>query len=62
MHLWQIDENRVSLEAHVLLEDGAAPVATLRAAKRVLAESWGIGHSTLEVETLTENCGEIGRP
>lgn len=60
IHLWQIDEKRISLEAHLLLEDGAPPVTTLRAAKKMLADDWGISHSTLEVETEAENCGQVG--
>lgn len=49
IHLWQIDEKRISVEAHLLLDEGADPLAALRAAKQMLAEEWEITHSTLEI-------------
>jgi cobalt-zinc-cadmium efflux system protein len=52
VHIWHIDEHRVSLEAHVVIDPGDMPrMETIKAAlKARLAEDYGIGHSTLEFE------------
>jgi len=67
LHLWQIDERETSLEAHLVLTDEAAarPDAVKRAAKKALAADFGIGHSTLELETRDACCPDatpIGHP
>lgn len=54
IHLWQIDEHRSALEAHVVIacfEDTASIKASL---KQQLSDAFGITHSTLEFEV--ENC------
>jgi len=62
LHLWQVDERRSSLEAHLVLSDAAFPdaVAIKRAARALLAERFGIRHATLEAETVREGCA--GQP
>lgn len=60
LHLWQIDEHRVSVEAHVVLTEAdllSAPgiVAEL---KQNLFRNHGIGHATIEVETVGSGCSE----
>lgn len=56
IHLWQIDERRVSLEAHLKLAEGADYARCLGAAKAVLAAEFGIDHSTLEIEPSGMDC------
>ena len=56
VHLWQIDEHRIALEAHVVI-DGFEQTETIKQAlKERLAGEFGIAHSTLEFET--EPCGQ----
>lgn len=56
MHIWMIDESTKTLEAHVVMD--AALVSRIEAIKRsiksLLAEQFGIHHSTLEFEI--EDC------
>src|SRR5690606_11505888 len=60
IHLWQMDEHQAALEAHIVLTDAAAGRATeVRAAiKARLRDEFGIGHSTLELETGDYACAE----
>ena len=58
LHVWQIDERRLSAEMHLVVADGADPYATLRAVKRVLGDSHGVVHSTIEVETSASGCAD----
>ena len=53
IHLWQIDENRSSCEAHVTLAKTDLPRAPeiVRDLKEVLSDRFDIHHSTIEVET-----------
>ncbi|AJE45490.1 cation diffusion facilitator family transporter [Celeribacter indicus] len=60
VHLWQIDERRRSVEAHVVVAGTPAPV--LAAIKRMLRERFDIGHSTLEVERPGQGCAEEDAP
>lgn len=52
MHIWMMDENASSLEAHVVID--ASDVSEMEAIKSsikfMLADRFGIGHSTLEFE------------
>ncbi|ARJ69888.1 cation diffusion facilitator family transporter [Paracoccus contaminans] len=57
LHLWQIDERRISAEMHVVLADGASPRAVRLAVRAVLARH-GITHSTIETETMAEGCAD----
>ena len=61
LHLWQIDERRMSAEMHVVLTDGASPRTVRLAVREVLARH-GITHSTIETETATEGCAERENP
>ena len=54
VHLWQLDEHRNALEAHVVIDDFGATERTKTALKNILAERFAIGHSTLEFEV--EDC------
>lgn len=54
VHLWQIDENRSSVEAHVVIDGDPAPVLTRL--KTLLVQDFAIAHSTFEVETPGQGC------
>lgn len=56
LHLWQIDERRNSLEAHLVLRDGADSTATVTLVREMLAHDLGIAHATLETETRVSGC------
>jgi cobalt-zinc-cadmium efflux system protein len=60
LHLWQIDEQKTSLEAHLVISDGAvADFAAVNArVKALLAEEFGIRHATLELETAASGCAD----
>lgn len=55
VHIWQMDEQRSALEAHVVVtcRTLAESEEIKRALKLRLEERFGIGHSTLELETHT---------
>jgi cobalt-zinc-cadmium efflux system protein len=61
VHLWRLDEERASLEAHVALAEGAASDAVKARLRALLAEH-GIGHATLETEAHGEACAAPGGP
>jgi cobalt-zinc-cadmium efflux system protein len=60
LHLWQIDEHKTSLEAHLVISDGAvADFAAVNArVKELLAREFGIRHATLELETNASGCAD----
>ncbi|MEX5727434.1 cobalt-zinc-cadmium efflux system protein [Rhodovulum iodosum] len=60
LHLWQIDERRTALEAHLVIAGdrvAAFPEITARA-KAMLAQEFGIDHATLELETAASGCAD----
>ena len=63
VHVWRLDEQRVALEAHVAVE-GITELCDLDALKsrlkQRLAEDFGVGHATLELEH--EHCTDHERP
>ena len=59
IHLWQIDESDTAIEAHVVVGDNAgldAAEAVRQRLKALLQDRFGIGHSTLEVESAAGGC------
>ena len=58
LHLWQIDERRLSAEMHLVVDAAADQHAARRAVRAVLAERFGIAHSTIEVETPDSGCAD----
>lgn len=56
IHLWQIDEHRSALEAHILIDRFEDTARIKDALKARLGDSFDITHSTLEFEI--ENCGD----
>ena len=53
VHVWQIDEHRNALEAHVVLEKDTDMDALKRCLKKLLQDKFEIEHSTLEFENNT---------
>lgn len=50
VHIWQMDEERNALEAHVVLEDIGRVDEIKYSIKKILATRFQIAHSTLEFE------------
>ena len=55
VHVWQLDEHRNALEAHVVIEDWVRIDELKSVIKKVLHDEFAIEHSTLEFE-LTNQC------
>jgi cobalt-zinc-cadmium efflux system protein len=58
VHLWQIDERRVSVEAHLVLAAGEDYAPVIARAKTMLAHRFDIHHATLEPETVQQGCAD----
>ncbi|MEQ8696057.1 MAG: cation diffusion facilitator family transporter [Bauldia litoralis] len=60
LHVWSIDERACALEAHVVLpeeaDDQAAGEAVKKRIRSLVGESFGITHSTLEIERASAPC------
>lgn len=57
LHVWELDENHIALEAHVRTAEATQSHSKLRKQIKELLESrYGIGHSTLELECIEEDC------
>ncbi|SPJ25175.1 cation diffusion facilitator family transporter [Palleronia abyssalis] len=56
VHLWQIDESRASVEAHLVVCDVSSGPEICARAKLLLQDRFGIPHSTLEVEAQGGGC------
>ncbi len=56
IHLWEIDEHRRSVEAHVVVGNMEQFPATAARIKSMLRDRFGIGHSTLQPETSEAGC------
>lgn len=52
VHIWQLDEHRNALEAHVVLTDIDAMESIKTSLKEMLTHRFSISHSTLEFETI----------
>ena len=60
VHIWQLDEHRNALEAHVVVDDIGQMEGTKSALKDMLGRRYAIGHSTLEFEV--SHCNECSEP
>ncbi|QDL92874.1 cation transporter [Paroceanicella profunda] len=58
LHLWQVDETRSSVDAHVVIAEGAWSEADVikEALRAALSDRFGITHSTLELECSRHGC------
>jgi len=57
VHIWQLDEQRNALEAHVVIDDQGRMDEIKRELKQILKDRFSIDHSTLEFEH--QNCSEL---
>lgn len=57
VHIWQLDEHKNALEAHVVIDDVVETETVKTALKAELEQRFGIAHSTLEFET--SRCGKV---
>lgn len=53
VHIWQLDEQRNALEAHIVISKGADMDAVKVATKAMLHDKFHIDHSTLEFENVS---------
>jgi len=60
LHLWGFDERRVSLEAHLVVAEGATVGAAKAHVRQLLHERFGVSHVTLETEHEGEACQSAG--
>lgn len=60
LHVWQLDEYRASVEAHLVLAEGADATEAVRRVKTRVAEVFGIRHATFETETAGSGCAGTG--
>lgn len=52
VHVWGLTQERLMLTMHVVLDETSArPTETIRAVKQILADDYGIDHTTIEIET-----------
>ncbi|OOY27534.1 hypothetical protein BMI90_13140 [Thioclava sp. L04-15] len=58
VHLWQIDERRISVEAHLVLAEGQDYAPVIARAKGMLAHRFDIHHATLEPESAVLGCAD----
>jgi len=58
LHLWQIDEHRTAMEAHLVVAESADFPARTGQIKAMLAREFGITHATLELETAASGCAD----
>ncbi len=60
VHLWQMQERDTAMDAHVVVAGGfwSDADAIKARAKTVLADRFGIGHSTLELECAAHACAD----
>jgi len=56
VHIWQLDEHKNSLEAHVVIDDFIETETVKTVLKAELEQRFSIAHSTLEFET--SRCGK----
>lgn len=56
LHLWQMDEHRVSVEAHLAVAEDADSARIVRQVKARVERDFGIRHVRLETETRGSGC------
>jgi cobalt-zinc-cadmium efflux system protein len=59
LHVWTITSGIDAMSGHLVIADGADHQALLVAARTVLHERFGIDHSTIQIETVATEGGEI---
>lgn len=59
LHLWQIDERRLSAELHLVVDSDHVAHDARLAVKQLLARRFSVAHSTIEVETQQSGCADL---
>lgn len=61
LHIWPIDEHRISLEAHVVIEDESMCRSEdiKNELKQMLINAFSIRHTTLDLESKSRECSEV---
>lgn len=65
LHIWELDEDRRALEAHVVLAEDTSDRQRKKIRmdlKALLSDRFHIHHSTIELETEAHGCGEDESP
>ncbi|MFO0689760.1 MAG: cation diffusion facilitator family transporter [Myxococcota bacterium] len=53
LHVWTIGSGDVSLSSHLVVDPGPSPEALLERVRARLAERFGIGHTTIQIEVAS---------
>lgn len=61
LHIWTITSGQAALSAHVLVEPAGDCHAVRRDLERLLAEEYGITHTTLQVDHVQDSLLTVGR-
>ncbi|MEU6096766.1 cation diffusion facilitator family transporter [Streptomyces sp. NPDC047079] len=62
LHVWQITSGQAALSAHILVEPGGDCHAVRRDLEDVLRQSYGITHTTLQVDHAPERVLQVALP
>ncbi|MDR9498142.1 MAG: cation diffusion facilitator family transporter [Hydrogenovibrio sp.] len=62
LHLWQIDEHQIAMEAHIVLDDLEQMEQIKSPLKQALSDKLGIKHATLEFESRDYPCPDRNEP
>jgi cobalt-zinc-cadmium efflux system protein len=57
LHAWSLDGRTALVSAHLVVEEGAPSDGVCRRARAMLDDRFGVGHSTLQVESAGGKCG-----
>ena len=58
VHIWPMSTTETVLTAHLVMPNGHPGDAFLEEAREMLKARFGIGHATIQVEIIGENCAE----
>lgn len=56
LHVWAIGSTETALTAHLVMADGRADAEFLPRAAKSLSQAFGIGHSTMQIESGSNPC------
>lgn len=59
LHVWTLTSEMIVLTAHIAVGDGATSQRVLNQARSLLADQFELSHTTLQVETGTNECQEM---
>lgn len=56
LHIWRMQEHRIALQAHVVMDDNAQMDALRARLKSMLKERFALSHVALELESASASC------